>query len=511
MGLSLALRRVRAQRLRDLVFTPFAAELAAITPERRAALDALLTEASVATLQDAMANGELTAAELTLHHLDRIRRFDGALHTVIELDPTALDQARASDERRRAGTTLGPLDGIPVTLKDNIETAGPLRTTAGAMVLAENVALVDAPIVTGLRDAGAVIIAKANLSELAGAVTKTPGVSAVGGETTNPHGAEFSPGGSSSGSAAGVAARLTVVSVGTETSGSLIAPSAFNGVVGMKPTHGRVDGTGIVPLVAGQDTAGPVGKTVADAAALLAVLDDSLGLDPAALSADALRGVTVGVLEQDILAQKTPYEATADNPAMLARIDAGLRAAGASPVTAVVVTAAEYQELQAKGTKVVFGGLSHDTMGYLAQVGAEATTIDALRRYNLAAASSRMPRGQMVVDLACMYGLSAADYAVAAAQQRTAAAAILDATFAACAADVLVSLTNLHSPLYATAGYPAVTVPLGLRANGMPTGVVFIGRRDADAALVQCAFAFEQATNLRVTPALPAGSVTPSR
>ena len=164
--------------------------------------------------------------------------------------------------------------------------------------------------------------------------------------------------------------------------------------------------------------------------------------------------------------------------------------------------------MQAKGAKVVFGGLRQDTMGYLARVGAEATTIDALRRYNLAAASARMPRGQMFVDLACMYGLSVDDYNAAAAEQRTAAAAILDATFAACAADVLVSLTNLHSPLYATAGYPAVTVPLGLRAIGMPTGVVFIGRRDADAALVQCAFAFEQATNLRVTPALP---VTPAR
>jgi len=510
VAVSLAMRRVRAQRLRELDFTPFAAGLAAVTPERRAALEALLVDASIATLQDAMARGELTAVELTVHHLDRIRRFDGALHTVIELDPTALDQARASDERRRAGSTRGLLDGIPVTIKDNIETAGPLRTTAGAMVLADNVASADAPIVRVLREAGAVILAKANLSELAGAVSKTPGVSAVGGETANPHGVAFSPGGSSSGSAAGVAAGLTVVSVGTETSGSLLAPSAFNGVVGMKATHGRVDGAGIVPLVRGQDTAGPIGKTVADAAVVLAVLDGGSGLDPAALSADALQGVTVGVLEQDILAQRTPYEATADNPAMLARIDAGLRAAGAVAVTASVVTPEEYKQLQGAATKVVFGGLANDTMGYLARVGVEATTIDALRRYNLAAASARMPRGQLFVDLACMYGMSAAEYAAAAAEHSATAAKLLDATFAAVSADVLVSITNLHSPLYATAGYPAVTVPLGLRASGMPTGVTFIGRRDADAALVQCAFAFEQATNLRTPPIMgPTLPVTP--
>jgi len=506
-ALVLASRRVRAARLRPLDFAPFVRAIDTLGPERRRELDELVADATIARLQELMAAGALTSEELTIQLLERTRRLDPVLGSFIELNPDALIEARAADARRRASGPIGPLDGIPVALKDNIETAGSMRTTAGSMVLADHVADHDAPVVGSLRAAGATILGKANLSELAGAVIKAPGVSAVGGPTRNPHGDAFTPGGSSSGSAVSVAAGLCVVSVGTETSGSLIAPAAFNGVVGIKPSHGLVDGAGIVPLVRGQDTAGPVGRCVADAAALLAVMAgpdfDATALSPAALSADALRDVQVGVLRDDILSQRSPIEDTSDNPVLLDRILDGLTAAGAV-ITMTTVSADATQRFESTFAKVVLGGLAHDTTGYLAAAGTPVGTLAQLHAFNLGDARARMPQGQFFVDLAYLYDVDEGTYETAATDHRRSAAEILDATFAASQSELLVSISNRHSSLYATAGYPAITVPLGLRSNGMPTGVTFIARHGDDARLVARAFAFEHATRLRVRPALDA-------
>jgi amidase len=442
--------------------------------------------------------GSLTAEGLTLHHLRRIRALDHRLGSIIELNPAALDEARAADARRSAGTATGPLDGIPVTVKDNIEAAGPMHTTAGAMALADHVAAADAPVVVALRRAGAVLLGKTNLSELAGAVSRTAGVSAVGGRTVNPYGAAFSPAGSSSGSGVAVAAGMSVVSVGTETSGSLIAPAAFNGVVGMKPSRDLVPGEGIVPLVRFQDSAGPIARTVADVAALLSAI--ATGPVTPELSPDALRGVRVGVLRADILAQKSPFEDTADNPAILARIDAGLAAAGVTAVDATLVTDTSLAAYEAGFPKVVVGGVTNDTVGYLVAAGTDIGTLRDLHAYNRRHPRSRMPAGQFFLDLAMALDVDRATYERLALEYRAKASAILDATFATTGAALLVSLTNLHSSVYATAGYPAITVPLGLRANGMPTGVTLIGRAGEDAQLLGHAHAFEQATRLRVPP-----------
>jgi amidase len=508
-GLALSLRRVRAERLRPPDFTPFEATLDAVTPVRRHELDELVDEATIARLQDLMANGALTSEELTVHLLARTRQFDERLGSVIELNPDALAEARAADARRRDGAPLGPLDGIPVTLKDNIETTGPMRTTAGAMVLADRVAERDAPVASALRAAGAVILGKANLSELAGAVIKTPGVSAVGGATRNPYGAAFTPGGSSSGSAVGVAAGLCVVSVGTETSGSLIAPAAFNGVVGIKPTHGLIDTGGIVPLVRRQDTAGAIGRCVADAAALLdAIAGRGSGTAtscPTELRDDALHDVPVAVLRDDILSQRSPIEDTSDNAAVLDRILDGLTRAGAS-ATMTAMPADAVAKFDATFSKVVLGGLSCDTIGYLAAAGTSVRTLAELHAFNLADARHRMPQGQFFVDLAYAYDIDEVSYERATEEHQRAASEILDRTFDASGTDLLVSITNRHSSLYATAGCPAITVPLGLRDNGMPVGVTFIGRHDDDAQLVARAHAFEQATRWRVPPKLGSDS-----
>ncbi len=474
--------------------------LAAVSDDHgdAAALARLLGGSSLAALQAHLDAGDVTSEQLTRYALAQMLRTDAALNAVIELNPAAVADARAADARRSAGDR-SPLLGVPVTVKDNIETAGPLRTTAGAEVLAGHVADHDAAVVTALRSAGAVVLGTANLSELAGAAVRTPGFSATGGQTANPYGASFSPGGSSSGSAVCVAAGLVPVSVGTETSGSLLAPAAFTGVVGIKPTHGLVDGGGIVPLVRYQDTAGPLARTVADAAALLSVLSQGrLSVD---LSGATLDGVRVGVLREAILAQRPGLEKTGDNAEMLGRIDHGLAAAGAVAVDAALVIDGSLDAFEASFLTVVLGGLTHDTVGYLARAGAPVESLADLHAYNLQRPRRRMPKGQLLLSLALARQISRDAYETSALDLRRSAQRTLDATTEAAGVEVLVSITNLHSSLYATAGYPAVCVPLGLRANGMPTGVTLIGRPGEDAALLRTAAAFEAATRLRRPPA----------
>ncbi|HEX6888250.1 MAG TPA: amidase family protein [Candidatus Nanopelagicales bacterium] len=444
--------------------------------------------ASVAGLQAAMGDGQLSSVALTAALVARIVAHDAGCTAMIELNPEALAEARAADERRARGET-GPLLGVPVTVKDNIETAGPMRTTAGAALLLDHVAPGDAPVVTALRAAGAVVLGTANLSELAGAVCRTPGFSAVGGQTVHPRGAAFSPGGSSSGSAVSVAAGLAPLSVGTETSGSLLAPASFTGVVGMKPSAGLVPTDGIVPLVRGQDSAGPLGRSVADVAVLLHVL--SAGAVPAEPGPAGLDGVRVGVLRGAILAQRSPYEATDSNPAVLERIDAALRAAGAVPADVVLAEAVE--GVEGAVLTVVLGGVTHDTMGYLAGTRGPVSTLAELHAYNLREPRRRMPKGQAFLSLALARDISRDHYEQAAEQLRTDARRIVAATFEAARAEVLVSLSNLHSPYYAAAGFPAITVPMGLRPDGMPVGVTLIGRAGADAGLLAAAAALEAA------------------
>ena len=485
-------------RLRDLDFTPFELALARFAPRQAAEVDALLREATIPQVQAAMAAGRLSSEALALYFLDRIRRHDERLRTYLELNPAALSEARAADARRKAGRTLGPLDGLPISVKDNIETAPPMHTTAGSALLVDHVAKADAPLVARLRASGAVILGKANLSEFAGVVTlgpRTGGSSAVGGQTMNPHVASIT-GGSSAGSAAGTAARLAMASIGTETSGSLIAPSAWNGVVGMKPGRGTVDGTGIVPLLSANDTAGPVARSVTDAALLL----DAIAIQPARFAAglrkDALSGVRVGVLERDIL--DAP-----GNAALLDRARKGLAAAGAVPRVTLLPQSpawaggAPFMQLLASGVRL-------DMMGYVSTLGLGVATLDDLLAWYRTMPARRAPFGaDVLAALASAPALDRRTHDALVLRLRESSTAILDATFEKTGARILVSIENMHSTLYATAGYPAITVPLGLReGDGTPAGITFIGGRGEDGALLAMAYAFEQATRLRVEPRL---------
>jgi amidase len=497
-------------RLRALDFTPFESALATFKPETAAAIDALLQGGNIPTLRAAMRAG-LTSEEVTLYFLARIRKYDDRLRGYVELNPNALTEARAADRLRAAGKVLGPLHGVPVNLKDNIATAGPMHTTAGAALLLDNVAPADAALVRRLRAAGAVILGKANLSEFAGVIANGPligGTSAVGGRTVNPHG-NLPTGGSSSGSAVSTAALLTMVSVGTETSGSLVAPASCNGVVGMKPSTGVVSGEGIVPLIRNNDSAGPVSRTVIDAAILLDGMDERKTDYAAGLRSNALDGVTVGMLNPSVVALE-------GNGTMMQQAAAVLAAAGAKMRPAILVDDPDWAKA-GPFTTYIGAGIRFDMVPFVATLKPMITTPEDLLAYNAAEPKTRMPFGsEVLVSLAAQSkALTDTEFRTMGTRLAKAAARTLDATFAKTGAEVLVSLENLHSPYYATAGYPAITVPLGLRegggyaaavglaSKGMPSGITLIGKPGQDGKLLSYAYAFEQASNLRVGPKLP--------
>ena len=273
-----------------------------------------MKEMTISELQQEMASGALTARALTAAYLERIETLDQGgprLNAVIEVNPDALDIAEALDAERQAKGPRGPLHGVPVMLKDNLDTADKMQTTAGSLALEGSIAAQDSTVAQKLRQAGAVILAKCNLSEWANfrSTHSTSGWSSRGGQTRNPYALDRNPCGSSSGSAAAVAANLCAAAIGTETDGSIICPSQTNGIVGLKPTLGLVSRAGIVPIAHSQDTAGPMARTVTDAAILLGALAGVDGRDPITgeskgrshaeytpfLDPDGLRGARIGV------------------------------------------------------------------------------------------------------------------------------------------------------------------------------------------------------------------------
>jgi amidase len=500
--------------------------------------------AALAALRGALESGKLTSEALTSYCLNRIRKLNPALHAVISVSPDAAAEAAASDEERAANGPRGPLEGIPVLIKDNVQVAG-MPTTAGspALLSAEPA---DAFVVTRLRAAGAVIIAKANLSEWANfrSTHSTSGWSTLGGQTANPYALDRNPSGSSSGSAAGVAAGLAPLAVGTETDGSIVAPASACGIVGIKPTAGLVSRTGIVPLSPVQDTAGPMAASVADAAALLSVLAAADPADPAVdppdEAAERLRGDTdyttfldKGAVDGARLGiwRAGSAAAGAMTNAILDIAAAKLRAMGACLADPVELPDAGrvYQpEFAALRTEFKYG-----INAYLAYLGAGggapgvpgslAELIDFNKR-NAGLVLSRF--GQEVFEEAEETGGDLADpgyLTVRGDATRLARTALetplgehnLDAIVAltanpACLTDYVLGDHNVFhtSGPAAVAGWPAITVPFGY-VSGLPVGVTFMGPRWSEPRLIALAYAFEQATAARRPPSL-APSVTPA-
>ncbi len=487
-------------------------------------------EATIDSLQTRMAAGTLTAHDLTAAYLQRIADIDRAgpkLNAVIELNPEALAIADALDAERKAGHVRGPLHGIPVLIKDNIDTADRMATTAGSLALVGAVPPRDAHVAARLREAGAVILGKTNLSEWANyrGNNSSSGWSGRGGQTKNPYALDRSPSGSSSGSASAVAANLCVFAIGTETNGSIVSPASACGIVGLKPTVGLVSRSGIIPISASQDTAGPMTRTVRDAALVLAALagPDTRDAATQAIPADlatalaaklpdgALRGTRIGVVHG-------PFGFHSRMEPMLAELVAALRAAGAEVVDPVAIpTLAKLAAVQGTVLSYEFkDGLNR----YLATPGrvTPMKTLADLIAFNDAHRAEELPYfGQEIFATAQARGpLTDPAYleARAACLQFTRTEGI-DAAMDAGKLDALVMFTRGTATLTdavngeggsgsssspaAVSGYPSVTVPAA-HVFGLPIGLSFVGRAWSEPKLLALAADFEAHTHARRAP-----------
>jgi amidase len=471
-------------------------------------------EATIAGLSSGMADGSLTARSLTRSYLDRIEAIDPELHSVIEINPDALSVAQELDEERDGGSVRGPLHGIPVLVKDNIDTADRMHTTAGSLALMDARPARDAVVVERLRGAGAVILGKTNLSEWANfrSTRSSSGWSGRGGQCRNPYALDRTPCGSSSGSGVAVSANLCAVAIGTETDGSIMCPSSVSGIVGIKPTVGLVNRAGVVPISHTQDTAGPMARSVADAATLLAaVADRDLGLT---VEPGGLRGARIGVARN-----MAGFHDRVD--ALFEEALDTLRDRGAEVIDPADVPHAN--DLEDPEFEVLLYEFKADLESYLATVAGEVPrTLEALMAFNLAHPDEELaPFGQEIFESAAAKGpLTDPAYLEALATcGRLARDEGLDAVIAEHRLDAIVAPTGgpawLIDPVNgdhyvggnsspaAIAGYPAVTVPMG-SVSGLPVGLSFIGRAWSEAALVRFAVDFEAATGHRTAPQRPA-------
>ena len=505
---------------------------AAGTPRRAPGVPAVddLFELTIAAARERMETGTLTSRALTQRYLTRIDAMDKrgpAVNAMIELNVDALAIADAMDAERKAGTVRGPLHGIPVLIKDNIDTADKMRTSAGSLALASSTPARDAFIVERLRAAGAVLLGKTNLSEWANfrSTRSSSGWSGRGGQTRNPYVLDRNPCGSSSGTGAALASDFATVGVGTETDGSILCPASLNGLVGVKPTVGLWGRSGIIPISASQDTAGPMTRTVADAAALLTALvgldprDDATGRRPAnadsdytnGLDAAGLQGARIGVARN--LAGFNPDVDRALNAAV-----AALRAAGATIVDpADLAGAGKFDDAEFEVLLYEFkDGLNR----YFAALGdsAPVKTLAELIAWNEKETVREMPWfGQEILVMAEKRGpLTEPAYLAARAKcVRMARTEGIDATIAKHSLDAIVFPSNApawltdhlngdhfvggNTSFAAVAGYPAVTVPMGL-VHELPVGLTFTGRAWSEAVLLKYAYAFEQLTKARRAP-----------
>jgi amidase len=492
-----------------------------------------LDEMTIAQLQEAMASGRYTSrrlVELYAGRIDEIDRRGPTLRSILELNPDAPAIADSLDAERKAGTVRGPLHGIPILIKDNIDTHDRMMTTAGSLALQGSIPPHDAFVVERLRAAGAVILGKTNLSEWANfrSTKSTSGWSGRGGLVRNPYALDRNACGSSSGTGAAIAANLAAAGVGTETDGSIVCPSGANGLVGIKPTVGLVSRSGIIPISHTQDTAGPMTRTVADAAVLLAAMT---GVDPrdaattpskgrssvdyaAASGTGGLAGARIGVARKRYFG----YSDVADRLVDAAIAD--MRRAGATIIDpADIPTAARLDDCE---LEVLLYEFKADLNAYFASLGPSAPvhSLQELIAFNQKEKDREMPFfGQELLVRAQKKGpLTSAGYVKARSTCRARARTLgIDAVMTRYRLDAIVAPTG--SPAWTTdlingdhfvgasstpaavAGYPSITVPAGT-VSGLPVGLSFIGRAWSEARLIGLASAYEQATRHRQPPAL---------
>lgn len=485
-------------------------------------------EITVTEVQQRMKNGQLTARALTEYYLKRIETLDKKgpkINSVIEVNPDALSIADAMDRERKQGKLRGPLHGIPVLIKDNIDTADKMQTTAGSLALAGHRAAKDAFIAQKLRQAGAVILGKTNLSEWANfrSTRSSSGWSSRGGQTNNPYNITRNPCGSSSGSGAAVSANLCTVAIGTETDGSIVCPSSVNGVVGLKPTVGLLSRSGIIPISHTQDTAGPMTRTVKDAAILLSALT---GVDPQDeatkesagkiatdytqfLNANGLQGKRLGI-------DKSYLKGHEGVDALLQKALNQLRSKGATIVEVDLVS--KFKELGDSEFQVLLYEFKSDLNMYLSTAGAKVKSLKDIIEFNKQNEARVMPYfKQEIMEMAEAKGdLNSEDYQKALKKNLATSRNNIDTLLSENHLDAIIGPTtgpswctdlvngdhfsgyDTSSPA-AIAGYPHITVPMGM-VYGLPIGLSFFGMAYNEGGLLSLAYAYEQVSQNRVAP-----------
>ncbi len=492
-----------------------------------------LEEKTIAELQQQMTAGRATSRRLVDQYTARIRDLDGNKHInhVLEVNPDARQIADDLDRERRAGRLRGPLHGIPILIKDNIATADRMETTAGSLALLGAKPPRDSFIAQKLREAGAVILGKTNLSEWANfrSSRSTSGWSGRGGQTHNPNAYDRQPSGSSSGSGVAAASSSCAAAIGTETSGSIISPANANGVVGIKPTVGLISRAGVIPISHTQDTAGPMARTVADAAALLSILAGTDPNDEATAEADAKKSDYTRALDADGLrgARLGIMRGTNTDPKIQPIYDAAiaiLRDRGAELVDGVTIA----QQPQGGGDLLQWE-FKTDLEKYFAEYAPTSPikTLDDLAAFNRREAARELQYfGQETIEASARRGpLTSPEYLQLKERLlRAARADGIEATMTNGRLDAIVTVSGGPARpidlvagdsgggtgvpgitgVCATAGYPHITVPMGY-INGLPIGLSFGGRAWSEATLIRIAFAFEQASRARRAPTFAAG------
>jgi len=488
-----------------------------------------LDEESISSLQEKIASGKYSSEQITQLYLDRIKAIDKSgplLNSVIEINPDALIIAKAMDDERKAGKTRGPLHGIPVLIKDNIDTADKMQTTAGSLAMEGHIAANDAFVVKKLREAGAVLLGKTNLSEWANfrSSSSCSGWSSRGGQTKNPYILDHNPCGSSSGSGVAVAANLCTVAVGTETDGSVTCPASVNGIVGLKPTVGLISRSGIIPISATQDTAGPMGRTVKDVAILLGAMtgiDEKDGTTKESegkaltdytkfLDANALKGKRIGI-------DKKPQGSNQYMHVLIKKATDVLKQQGAE------IVEIEYFDKISKFGEEEQGVLLYEFKDglnkYLSATNAKVKTLKDVIEFNKQNEDKAMPyfKQETLERSESMKGLDDKGYKDVLQKSHANSKQILDDVISKNKLDAIFGLTMgpacsidtiygdrwddvfLTSPA-AMSGYPHISVPCGM-VYALPVGLSFFGPAYSEPTLISIAYAYEQASRNRIAPA----------
>lgn len=506
--------------------------LGACNKQEEAATPYEVEEVSLAQIAADLAAGKTTSAAVTQAYIDRINTYDGAMNGVIGIMPDAFEQAAASDQRRAEGKSLGSMDGIPILLKDNIDAIG-MATTAGSYALIDNVPTQDSEVARRLRAAGAVILGKANTSQWAG--LRTSGSfngSTVGGSTRNPYDLTRSAAGSSNGSGIAAAASLAAGTVGTDTTGSIVSPSSYNGVVGMRPTIALISRRGIVPVSLTQDTSGPMTRTVTDFAMMLTVLAGSDPGDPASVEADAHKTDYVKALSTEALKGKKlgvirgtrGYDATTG-----AVLDEAIKTLQAEGAEIVELPDGILEDTSQEQRIIMIHDIKEDIAAYLAHAPAHVKhrTLADLIAFNKADPRENM-HGQDFFEAAeATNGRQDEEYIKAKEYaQRRAGVEGFGRAFTEFGVAAVIGLSRGPAEVIppdgeggghvagarekgsapphlsgnaALAGYPNLSVPMGL-VNGLPVGLSFVGPAWSEATLVAIGYDFEQASKKRVPP-----------